>query len=144
MYLIPFSWGHYIQGTQGPGDPGTQIGMHCVCMYSSLEPRLVPRPMWVLCVGLCLESRGMGCRIFFEKHLNHFSIAVPSSVYCTQNFLVCSIVHSSRAIRDTCTVYVYTNSGPGPLDPLGPLNIASPSHVGCSLISYNSTIISLV
>jgi len=24
-------------GTQGLGDPGTQIGMHCACMYGNLE-----------------------------------------------------------------------------------------------------------
>ena len=29
------------RGPEDPGtwDPGTQIGMHCACMYGSLEPR---------------------------------------------------------------------------------------------------------
>ena len=31
---------------------------------------------------------------------------IVSPIYCTQNFLVCSIVHFSRATRDTCTIYV--------------------------------------
>jgi len=42
--------------TQDPGtrDPGTQTGMHRACTYGSLEPRWVPRPTRVPCVGLCL------------------------------------------------------------------------------------------
>jgi len=38
---MQFHWGHYIQWTrdQGTREPGTQIGMHCACMYGSLKPR---------------------------------------------------------------------------------------------------------
>ena len=54
---------HYIQSTRDPGtrDPRTwgsgiqgPIGMHCAYTYGSLEPRWVPRPTHILCVGLCL------------------------------------------------------------------------------------------
>ena len=34
------------------------------------------------------------------------------TVYCTQNFIFHSIVHSSRVIRDTCTMYVHVQCMP--------------------------------